>query len=594
MAALDDLASALFGNRRVETNSVRTDGTTHTYVGTATTDSADGSVMVELSGDVTNPEPLEIDGETYYADADTSVQLPTTQAVQEGDEVLVSVYGGTPLRSPVVTGVVGSGDRVALMASDALDAAEAVEGIAQQALDVANATGQHFWSDTDGAHVTELERADWETQQSGPNSLWNTLGMIFRDGLTNLLALLSGQTATETFTLSSTQNEYYLASPASSVLSVKNGSATVGTSYWTTGVSADGRSYVWIRDAYLDGHSGQSIEVEYRQSPSMVFYDGLGNDASHIVASFTASVIELGRNSRDAVLKFLGGTGRLRAMDNGANYILKLESDSAVGMVAGDDDGPIATVDADADAKSVYIEAADGSGGMAHVGVGFTGSTPALNVAGATESTLVFYNPTIAQVIQALKCRTNTSNAWVNADTYTGEDKRLFYTGAAVNNSASPYNGRDANLYVKTNGLNTYIPASGSQAAATPWSLVLKSGTNDLSLLGHRYLASSSRAIGTANADLSGPSITVPAGTYIINVSYIFLANGTAARDTTVGYKVGSNPSYTKTVQGNGSAVRMSHTDFYVASGSTTITAYVRSSRTTSAETCHITAIKIA
>lgn len=196
MAALDDLAATFFGGRRAETNSVLTDGTTHTYVGTATSDSQDGHVMVELSGDVTNPEPVEIDGETYYSDADTSVELPTTTSVQEGDEVLVSVYGGTPLRSPVVTGVVGSGDRVAGMAQDAYNLADSVEGIAQQALDVANATGQHFWSDTDGAHVTEVTQEEWTDPtstdyQSGPNSLWNSLGMLFRDGLNNLLAVLT-------------------------------------------------------------------------------------------------------------------------------------------------------------------------------------------------------------------------------------------------------------------------------------------------------------------------------------------------------------------------------------------------------------------
>lgn len=196
MADLNDLAATLFGGRRAETNSVLTDGTTHTYVGTATSDSQDGHVMVELSSDVTNPEPIEIDGEVYYSDADTSVELPTTTSVQEGDEVLVSVYGGTPLRSPVVTGVVGSGDRIAGMAQDAYDLADSVEGIAQQALDVANATGQHFWSDTDGAHVTEVTQEEWTDPtdpgyQSGPNSLWNSLGMLFRNGLNNLLAVLT-------------------------------------------------------------------------------------------------------------------------------------------------------------------------------------------------------------------------------------------------------------------------------------------------------------------------------------------------------------------------------------------------------------------
>lgn len=178
MPSFENLANTLFGSKRAETNSVLHDGETHTIIGTATGDSADGSVMVELSSDVTNPEELTIGDETYFSDASTSVELPTTEAVKEGDEVLVSIYGGTPLRSPVVTGVVGSGDRVA--------------ADAEAAREIAEATGQHFWHDDNGAHVTELPREEWEAQQSGPNSLWNSLGMLFRDGLNNLLAIVTG------------------------------------------------------------------------------------------------------------------------------------------------------------------------------------------------------------------------------------------------------------------------------------------------------------------------------------------------------------------------------------------------------------------
>lgn len=177
--ALDELAQKLFGAKRAESNSVLVDSHTDTLVGTAVGDSADGSVMVELSSDVTNPEPLTIDGEVYYEDADTAVELPTTASVKAGDDVLVTVYGGTSLRSPVVTGVVGSGDRIA--------------ADVEAAREIAEATGQHFWDADDGAHVTELAREEWEAQQTGPNSLWNSLGMLFRDGLNNLLAIVTGQ-----------------------------------------------------------------------------------------------------------------------------------------------------------------------------------------------------------------------------------------------------------------------------------------------------------------------------------------------------------------------------------------------------------------
>lgn len=200
MAKFENLANSLFGNNRAEEENIIADGETHTLIGTATTDSADGSVMVELSSDVTNPDPIEIGDEVYYGDASTSVELPTTTNVQEGDEVLVSVYGGTPLRSPVVTGVVGSGDRTFTIANNAATAAEAAETMAGEAKEVAEAVGQHFWHDTDGAHVTEVTQEDWNDStstdyHSGPNSLINSLGMLIRNGLTNLAAFLSSGVA---------------------------------------------------------------------------------------------------------------------------------------------------------------------------------------------------------------------------------------------------------------------------------------------------------------------------------------------------------------------------------------------------------------
>lgn len=71
---------------------------------------------------------------------------------------------------------------------------ESVAAIAQQALDVAEATGQHFWPDDDGIHVTEVTEDEWKDKEgphfhSGMNVLINSLGQLFRDGLNNLLAI---------------------------------------------------------------------------------------------------------------------------------------------------------------------------------------------------------------------------------------------------------------------------------------------------------------------------------------------------------------------------------------------------------------------
>ena len=183
MAILDELAARLSGRSRAEENIVSTDATTRTYIGTATSDSSDGSVYVALSEDVTMPDD-------YDGEHGVGVEMPTTVGVSEGDEVVVTVFGGGTMKAPVVTGNPGWGDAVQEQAANA-------ETIAEQAEAVANATGQHFWPDTDGVHVTEVTQTEWSDStspnyHSGANVLLNALGQLFRDGLNNILAIVSG------------------------------------------------------------------------------------------------------------------------------------------------------------------------------------------------------------------------------------------------------------------------------------------------------------------------------------------------------------------------------------------------------------------
>jgi len=170
-----DLASRLFGNSRAES---RGDVSNSLDILTATGagDSSDGAATVYLDADVTPAD--DYDGDDY------AIGIPTSPNVIEGDGVLVGLTGSGPLKTPVVISNPGSGDRMQVQISNA-------ETLAEQAEAVATATGQHFWSDTDGAHVTEAAREDWETTHTGANSLWNSLGMLFRDGLNNLLAVLT-------------------------------------------------------------------------------------------------------------------------------------------------------------------------------------------------------------------------------------------------------------------------------------------------------------------------------------------------------------------------------------------------------------------
>lgn len=56
------------------------------------------------------------------------------------------------------------------------------------AQEVATATAQHFWTDADGAHIS----SEAGNAAGARNSLWNSLGMLFRAAANNLLAIVTG------------------------------------------------------------------------------------------------------------------------------------------------------------------------------------------------------------------------------------------------------------------------------------------------------------------------------------------------------------------------------------------------------------------
>lgn len=175
-----NLASALFGSSRVE----ETDGISNTVdsiSAVGATDSESGNVGLTMDADVTPADDVEGD--------ETIFEVPTSPAVAAGDDVVMGLTGNGPLKVPIVLANPGSGDRQQAQINNAVDLAEQAEAVAQ-------ATGQYFWSDTDGAHVTQVTKDDWNDStspnyHSGPNSLWNSLGMLFRDGLNNLMAILT-------------------------------------------------------------------------------------------------------------------------------------------------------------------------------------------------------------------------------------------------------------------------------------------------------------------------------------------------------------------------------------------------------------------
>ena len=97
------------------------------------------------------------------------------------------------------------GDRVSYVSTKGQGKAVSLANlttIAEQADSIASATNQHFWDDTNGAHVTEVTQDEWNDStdpnyHSGKNSLWNSLGILFRDGLNNLLSIVAGSTPSD-------------------------------------------------------------------------------------------------------------------------------------------------------------------------------------------------------------------------------------------------------------------------------------------------------------------------------------------------------------------------------------------------------------
>lgn len=136
-----ELAQRLFGSQPSGGLGVRR------ISATATADSADGTVELDVGGE--------------------TVEVPVVGHVSSGDEVSVLVENG----AAYAIGTDGWGD--------------AIQDAASTASAIATATGQHFWTDTAGVHVTTAE-GDATT---GPNVILNSQGQLFRADTDEVLAI---------------------------------------------------------------------------------------------------------------------------------------------------------------------------------------------------------------------------------------------------------------------------------------------------------------------------------------------------------------------------------------------------------------------
>ena len=127
---------------------------------------------------------IDNDGTVWVTTGDGGEAPASTCAagVAVGDVVSVSWSGAQ-------MGVVGNASDPAAGTSTVRAVRKVAAGrLAEDAKIIAEATGQHFWHDDNGAHIS--------TEKGNPtgsrNALWNSLGMLFRAGATNLLAIVAG------------------------------------------------------------------------------------------------------------------------------------------------------------------------------------------------------------------------------------------------------------------------------------------------------------------------------------------------------------------------------------------------------------------
>lgn len=238
------LTEKLFPSQRIETGANKLEQTN--LIATAVSDSSEGYVKVQMPGPVTYPEGSD----------ESSVLIPTGPAVKEGDQVHISLNGGVG-KSPVIVNAAGWGDRV----SD----------LANEASEVASAINQHFWTDDNGAHVTDVTQTEWHEAEADDfsdltdqkpyhNALWNSLGMLFRSGLKNLVSITRSAIAFFNGTGNSSEDIVASFGKDGFQIGVNTESHLTGDYHSLNLVDKESNTYFQVQD--LRDHNGEAIITE--------------------------------------------------------------------------------------------------------------------------------------------------------------------------------------------------------------------------------------------------------------------------------------------------------------------------------------------
>ena len=469
-----DLASQLFGGRNPSAQG-------STITATGSTASADGVAGIVIDADVT---PAEGTGE----DTDqTVIDVPTSPSVAEGDELVVTLVGEGPLKTPIVMANPGSGDRMQVQISNA-------ETLAEQAEAVATATGQHFWPDDDGVHVTEVTQEGWSDStspdyHSGANVLLNALGQLFRDGLNNILAIVSGT------------------------------------------------------------------------DPGVAIYDGEGNSADNIMALFSKALIRIG--------------GRLLGTGTSTASVQFFQSDASQTDIkathtVGSTTPPTGPDDVYGVNHGVQVTTSTDD---SELGAGAEG-----HAAWAALDLFADVNPDYEAGYAMLEATTGGTPYDSSTDPTLGVLRQVADNGTEA-----------ASVYMAAPTLEMHDIAR-YKMCRVPMEQAIAALTTPF------YSRSDSIASIAANTDVKGGSLTVPAGTYIIDMdATIASSSGSGTRDITVGFYVGGTVlTYRNYAEANRSFKRIGLTQIAQFTAQTSIQAYVASSTAvTSSSSIRTRAVRI-
>ena len=151
---------------------------------------------------------------TVYAVLESGIETVVeglTASVNPGDTVNVTIedgraevlgnYSDPSAGVQYVRAVEGIAQKAGATAHAAVDSAKAARQVADEANKVAQATNQHFFADTNGAHITDVTQDEWAeavddnfsdydpTTKPYHNQLLNSLGILLRTALNNLVSI---------------------------------------------------------------------------------------------------------------------------------------------------------------------------------------------------------------------------------------------------------------------------------------------------------------------------------------------------------------------------------------------------------------------